>query len=64
MVGYSRFEDYCRERWGWTDRRARQLMSAAETVKALETGTIVPTNEAQARELARHNRPGYYVVIR
>ena len=40
------FEDYCRERWGFTDRRARQLMTAAEI------GTIVPVqNEGQAREL-------------
>lgn len=43
------FEDYCRERWKMTDRRARQLMVAAEI------GTIVPvlTTESQARELAR-----------
>jgi hypothetical protein len=40
------FDDYCRERWDFTDRRARQLMTAAEV------GTIVPVaNEAQAREL-------------
>lgn len=24
------FEDYCRERWGWNDRRASQLIAAAE----------------------------------
>lgn len=41
------FEDYCRKRWGFTDRRARQLMQAAEI------GTIVPVGtESQARELA------------
>lgn len=42
------FEAYCAERWGFTDRRARQLIDAAAI------GTIVPvTNEGQARELAR-----------
>lgn len=43
---FKTFEDYCRERWDFTDRRARQLMAAAEI------GTTVPVaNEAQAREL-------------
>lgn len=41
------FEDYCRERWGFSDRYGRYLMDAAAI------GTIVPVrNEAQARELA------------
>lgn len=41
------FEDYCSTRWGFTDRRARQLMRTAEI------GTVVPVeNERQARELA------------
>ena len=41
------FEDYCRDRWGMTSRRANQLVQGAEV------GTIVPVqNEAQARELA------------
>ena len=40
------FEAYCQERWGFTDRRARQLMTAAEI------GTTVPiATERQAREL-------------
>lgn len=41
------FEDYCRDRWGFTGRRARQLIDAAEI------GTTVPVaNEGQARALA------------
>jgi hypothetical protein len=41
------FEAYCEERWGFSGRRGRQLMAAAEV------GTIVPvSNEGQARELA------------
>jgi hypothetical protein len=48
------FEEYCRERWGFTDRRARMLMSASEVVERIgKTGTTVPVNEAQARPLAR-----------
>ena len=51
---FGTFEDYCRERWGFTDRRARMLMSAAETVANIQTGTIVPflpATESQARPL-------------
>ena len=48
---YGTFEDYCDKRWGFTDRRARQLMDSAEIVAALPTGTIVPVSEGQAREL-------------
>lgn len=43
---YASFEVYCQRRWGFSDRRARQLMAAAEI------GTVVPvTTESQAREL-------------
>ena len=46
------FEDYCRERWGWNDSRARQLIGAAQAVTAVtELGAPTPANEAQAREL-------------
>lgn len=48
---YGTFEDYCGKRWGFTDRRARQIMDSAEIVAALPTGTIVPVTESQAREL-------------
>lgn len=44
---YETFEAYCQGRWGFTSRRARQLIDAAEI------GTVVPVaNEAQARALA------------
>lgn len=49
------FEDYCLARWGFSDRRARQLMSAAETFVNIQTGTIVPVlpaTESQARPLS------------
>jgi hypothetical protein len=45
------FEDYCHSRWNITDRRARQLIDAAAVVTGLPTGTTVPVNEGQAREL-------------
>lgn len=47
------FEDYCRERWGFNDSRARQLIIAAETAMELETVTNVTVrNEGQARAIA------------
>jgi hypothetical protein len=51
-ASHGTFEDYCRERWGFTDRRGRQLMAAAESVAALPAGTTVPATESVARELA------------
>lgn len=51
-AGYSDFDTYCRERWGWTRRRAGQMIEAAGVVAQLEVGTIVPSHETQARPLA------------
>ncbi|MFY1686420.1 hypothetical protein [Plantactinospora sp. WMMB782] len=49
---FGTFEAYCMSRWGFTDRRARQIIDAAEI------GTIVPVaNEGQARELSRVPEP-------
>lgn len=51
---FDTFEDYCRERWGFSRQRAQQLTSAAETVTTIvDTGLPAPANEGQARELAR-----------
>ncbi len=58
---FATFEEYCRTRWGWNSSRSRQLIQAAETVKQMETVTIVTLseplpivqNEGQARELAK-----------
>jgi hypothetical protein len=46
------FEAYCSARWNITDRRARQMIDAAEIVTSLPTGTVVPVTESQAREIA------------
>lgn len=54
VAGYSTFEAYCRERWGFQASRARQLIGAAETVTTVTaTGLPAPDNERQARALAR-----------
>jgi DNA N-6-adenine-methyltransferase (Dam) len=46
LASHGTFESYCRERWQFTDRRARQLIEASQI------GTMVPvSNERQAREL-------------
>lgn len=49
---YASWDDYCRRRWGFTARRANQLIAAARHIGQFP-GTIVPANEGQARELLR-----------
>jgi hypothetical protein len=46
------FENYCRDRWGFSRSRAHRLMDAAEVGAMLPMGNM-PDNERQARELAR-----------
>ena len=49
---HTTFEDYCRERWGWTDRNANRMIEAAGMSDQLvRLGAPAPANEAQAREL-------------
>jgi len=55
---HATFEDYCRERWGFSDRRASQFIEAASVVpKILGTGLPVPVVESQARALAAVPEP-------
>lgn len=52
------FEAYCRDRWKFNDRRAAQLISAAELVSTIvETGLPAPENEGQARALSKVPEP-------
>jgi hypothetical protein len=44
------FEDYCRERWGWSRIHAHRQIDAARVATLLPIGNR-PANEAQAREL-------------
>ncbi len=50
------FEEYCRDRWGFSKVRATQFITASKRYSALETVTIVtvlPSSESQVRELTR-----------
>ena len=51
---HATFQDYCRERWHFSDSRARQLIAGAKLNERVETVTrvTVPT-EAVARQLNR-----------
>ncbi len=49
---YKTFEDYCRNRWGFSRQRAFQLIGSAEKADLLSTAVdIPPTIEAQVRPL-------------
>lgn len=50
---FKSFESYCKEKWSITSRRAGQLIASAKVVESAKVGTIVPTSEGQARELAK-----------
>ena len=55
-VTHETFEDYCRERWGFSDRRANQYIDASRRYDALKTGTrvpVLPSTEKQVRALSR-----------
>jgi hypothetical protein len=48
------FEEYCKERWDFSYRRAVQMIEAAATVKNMNQGShSMPTTERQARPLAK-----------
>lgn len=52
------FAEYCMERWGFCDSRARQLVMAAKVVtNVTAAGLPGPANEGQARELAKVAEP-------
>jgi len=50
---FDTFEDYCRERWQMSYRRAAQLMDAAEIVSNLNNCSETPTHESQVRPLTK-----------
>jgi hypothetical protein len=58
---YFTFDEYCKERWDFTDRYARNLISGSEVNENLKSGTIVPKilpqTESQARPLAKVKNP-------
>ncbi len=46
---YETFENYCKTRWNWTDRHARNLIDA-ERVRS-KIGTLVPVSELKDKHL-------------
>ena len=48
--GYATFDEYCRERWGFSRFRAHRVIHGARAAEMLPTGNR-PPNERQAREL-------------
>jgi ParB family chromosome partitioning protein len=50
--GYSRFEDYCQEKWGWSKTHVNRNIEAAKTAAILTPMGVIPATERQARELA------------
>lgn len=51
---HSTFEEYCQERWNMKRAQAYRLIEASEVINRLSPiGDIIPTNEAQTRELAK-----------
>jgi len=51
---YGSFKAYCKEKWGFSDSRARQLMGGAEVANEVESVTRVTlSNEKQARILSK-----------
>lgn len=51
---YDRFEDYCKERWGWNRDRAYKLIAAADAAGNVSQGIhAAPESERVARPLAK-----------
>lgn len=51
---YQTFEAYCKGSWDFNSSRARQLITATETMENIKSVTIVtPATESQARPLAK-----------
>jgi hypothetical protein len=51
-AAHATFEDYCRERWSLSARHANRTIEAARVTEILGPIGPIPSNEAQARELA------------
>lgn len=50
---FGTFEEYCRERWGWSSRHTNRMIASAEVTTNLgPLGPILPATERQARPLA------------
>jgi hypothetical protein len=54
---YGTFEEYCKEKWGFTKSRANQLISASEVADNLTTVVVKEIPERQLRPLTRIKDP-------
>ena len=62
QAGYTEFDTYCRQRWGWSEVHATRNIQAAEVARALPIGNG-PANEAQARELVPLHREDHSQML-
>lgn len=63
---HATFEDYCKERWGFSRDFANKTIRAVETIEIIEMDTNsihLPTTETQARELTRLSAPEQIVEV-
>ena len=49
--GYTTWDDYTRERWGWSKSHANRHIESAKVAGLLAPIGVIPANEAQSREL-------------
>jgi N6-adenosine-specific RNA methylase IME4 len=61
--GYKRFEDYCKDVWGWERAHAYRLIDSAHVAGVLSPMGDIPTSERQARELAPLARQDEAAVV-
>jgi len=50
-VGFSSFDGYCRDRWGWSRQHAHRLISGAQVAELVSPAGDGPPAERVAREL-------------
>lgn len=55
--GFETFEEYCKGRWEFSSRHAERLMLSSKTVEIIRPIGRIPSNEAQARPLAKLPTP-------
>ena len=55
---YGTFEEYADQRWGWSRRRAYQMIDAAERFQAIEN---VHQNGSLVDKILRHNANIYHI---
>ena len=56
---YSSFQEYCKERWNWSEAHATRLIQAADICEALPqgNGSVLPSAEKHVRPLRRLDEP-------